>query len=741
MAATVSPIANLQLLNRHNYEDWSFQVKVYLLAEDVWDVVEAATDPPKPEDGEAEFRAWRKNNAKALLAIRARCGDDTYPIIKDITTAKVAWDMLAEELKPSDSDSEELNPSDSEEGLHNNNNEESDVDVKYAPLYDSLECGDWNGAKEFIDRHPEALTHKGSSKGGTALHEAIERKQLHIVEELLKLMTEQDLEIEDYLGSTAFSYALLKGMAAIVASMVEKNNKLVTMRFTNEQGMTPVAFACNWGHWEIARFLYSRTPIQVLTEENNGRDGAELISQCLLNINKFDIGWDLLQKCPELALTETFSPRVSPLNTLAGLRSAFPSEVPLKFWQRWIYNNIHVQQPQHAPINSDVCVNLEELEDDKRNRRDLISSVTGFFQGVVKNLLKLLGIHDLHEMRLHHVRILEFLRLMGKVVKSKKIYLRQMDFVRNAVFRAVELGHVEFIEEMCKAIPLTMRDKRGISIFHYAVECRQEKVLNLIYGLNEYDRTIILASADNFNNTILHVAGSLSTHLNHIQGAALQMQRELQWFKEVESIVPPSTLEVINFTEKMIAREVFTKNHKELMKEGEESMKGTATSCTVVGALIVTIMFAAAFTVPGGSNQDTGFPIFLRNKFFRVFLISDSISLFSSTTSVMIFLGILTSRYAEDDFLRSLPTKMLLGLFTLFLSIAAMMVAFSSTLFIMLEGESWVSIPIILLAGVPIASFVWMQFPLFLDIFMFTYGRGIFDKKCRAWEKNHDYAV
>ncbi|CAL9014039.1 unnamed protein product [Prunus brigantina] len=761
MAATVSPIANLKLLNHRNYEDWSFRVKVYLLAEDVWDLVEATTEPPKPEDGEVAFKAWRKNNAKALLAIQTSCGDDTYPIIEGITEAKAAWDALAEELKP-------LSSSDSEEGIlildfifsfscmvtvllspanntmtqtgHNNNDES---DVRYAPLYDSLKRGDWNAAKEFIDRHPEALTHRGSSSSGTALHEAIERKQLHIVEELLKLMTEQDLEIEDDLGFTAFFYALEKGMAPIVTSMVKKNEKLVTMRFTDAGGMTPVLFAYCLGHWEIARFLYPRTPIQLLTENNDRCDGAELISSSLAQRNKLDIGWDLIQKYPELALTTDYFGH-SPLNALAGFRSAFPSGVPLRFWQRWIYNNIHVQQPQPAPINSDVCVNFEELEDDKRNRRDLISSVTGFFQGVVKNLLKLSGIHDLHEMRLHHDRILQILRLMCYVAKRTNLDLKQTTFMQKAIFRAVERGHVEFIKEMCKANPgisLMMVDESGRTIFHYAVECRQEKVFNLIYGLSEYDRNAILARAYEFNNTILHAAGSLSAHLNHIQGAALQMQRELQWFKEVESIVPPSCLEIINVTEKMTAREVFTKNHKKLVKEGEESMKGTATSCTVVGALIVTIMFATAFTVPGGNDQDKGFPIFLRKKFFRVFLISDSISLFSSTTSVMIFLGILTSRYAEDDFLMSLPTKMLLGLFTLFLSIAAMMVAFSSTLLIMLEEESWVSIPIILLAGVPIASFLWMQFPLFLEIFKFTYGRGIFDKKCRAWEQNPDYVV
>ena len=80
------------------------------------------------------------------------------------------------------------------------------------------------------------------------------------------------------------------------------------------------------------------------------------------------------------------------------------------------------------------------------------------------------------------------------------------------------------------------------------------------------------------------------------------------------------------------------------MKEGEKWMKDTATSCTVVGALIATIMFAAAFTVPGGNDQNTGIPMFFNENLFMLFIVSDSLSLFSSATSVFMFLGILTSR-------------------------------------------------------------------------------------------------
>ncbi|CAN1121721.1 hypothetical protein LINPERPRIM_LOCUS2327 [Linum perenne] len=79
-------------------------------------------------------------------------------------------------------------------------------------------------------------------------------------------------------------------------------------------------------------------------------------------------------------------------------------------------------------------------------------------------------------------------------------------------------------------------------------------------------------------------------------------------------------------------------------------------------------MFTAAFTIPGGNNQETDIPILLHERAIEIFMISDSISLFAASTYVLVFFGILTSRYAEADFLLSLPTKLVIGLSTLFSS-------------------------------------------------------------------------
>lgn len=156
-------------------------------------------------------------------------------------------------------------------------------------------------------------------------------------------------------------------------------------------------------------------------------------------------------------------------------------------------------------------------------------------------------------------------------------------------------------------------------------------------------------------------------------------------------------------------------------------MKETASSCMLVAALITTVMFAAIFTVPGGNNNDTGTPIFLKEKTFILFSIMDALALFSSVTSILMFLSILTSRYAEEDFLTTLPKRLILGFITLFVAIAAMLVAFSSSFFIVLGHQmAWIIIPVAVLASIPITLFAFLQFPLLADMIRSTYGSGIF---------------
>ncbi|XP_031115590.1 ankyrin repeat-containing protein ITN1-like isoform X4 [Ipomoea triloba] len=210
---------------------------------------------------------------------------------------------------------------------------------------------------------------------------------------------------------------------------------------------------------------------------------------------------------------------------------------------------------------------------------------------------------------------------------------------------------------------------------------------------------------------------------------SLQMQRELQWFKEVKKIVPPDYSSYLNKDGKTPSM-VFTEEHKELKEAGEKWMKDTANSCTIAAALIVTVVFAAAITVPGGNSGENGLPIFSNHNAFTIFAFSNAASLFTSTTSLLVFLSILTSRFAEQDFLYALPKRLIIGLLTLFLSIIFMMIAFSSTVYLVFgNNRRGVLIMVAGFACLPVTSFVLLQFPLLVALVSSTYGRGIFNSR------------
>nr|GFC23184.1 hypothetical protein [Tanacetum cinerariifolium] len=61
---------------------------------------------------------------------------------------------------------------------------------------------------------------------------------------------------------------------------------------------------------------------------------------------------------------------------------------------------------------------------------------------------------------------------------------------------------------------------------------------------------------------------------------ALQMQRELLWFQEVEAMIPPSYRDRKN-KDGLTAYELFTMEHKDLVTLGESWMKETANQCMV----------------------------------------------------------------------------------------------------------------------------------------------------------------
>ncbi|KAK3438809.1 hypothetical protein EUGRSUZ_C03632 [Eucalyptus grandis] len=139
-------------------------------------------------------------------------------------------------------------------------------------------------------------------------------------------------------------------------------------------------------------------------------------------------------------------------------------------------------------------------------------------------------------------------------------------------------------------------------------------------------------------------------------------------------------------------------------------------------------------SMPGGNDGSKGTPIFLNKGSFMVFVVANALALFSSVTATLMFLAILTSRYVIEDFLYSLPRKMILGLTFLFPSLVFMLVAFGSALTIVLsERLKWIYIPITLLAAIPIILFAILQLPLYVKMVESTFRPRLY-RPLKLWK-------
>ncbi|KAE8725838.1 Ankyrin repeat-containing protein, putative isoform 2 [Hibiscus syriacus] len=589
----------------------------------------------------------------------------------------------------------------------------------YAPLFQAALKGDWGKAKEFLNMHPGAVNVRITKGWETALHIAAGAKHIGFVEEVVKLMSDSDLERRNKDNNTALCIAAASGVTRIAEVMVKKNKKLPGLR--GNKGITPLYIAAGVGDRDMVWYLYNVTSAQDLTQEDHV---GLLIASIATDL--FDVALFLIQHNPELAVLRDSNGETA-LHVLARKPSAFASKSELGTWEKFIYPWIYVEPVVKSTCSSGIskrcCCDTNQV---------LIGLAGELWNAIVKTIP---GHKAVYEKKLLHMQAVVLVMLLwDQIILLEDSQIT--DILRSpsqVLFIATEFGVVELVAELIQSYPdLIWRvDEDSRSIFHIAVIHRQEKIFRLINDIGAHKDMIVAYKDENKNKNnhcILHLAAKIAPpdRLNIVSGAALQMQRELLWFKEVGKNVQPLYKEMRDVNGKT-PRMLFAEEHVELVKEGEKWMKSTASSCMLVATLITTVMFAAIFTVPGGNDNIRGTPIYLESKSFIVFAMADAFALFSSVTSILMFLSILTSRYAEEDFFRLLPQRLIVGLATLFLSIAAMLVAFGATFCIVLSQKlAWIAVPTALIACIPVTLFAFLQFPLLVDIIRSSYGAGIF---------------
>ncbi|KAK3438817.1 hypothetical protein EUGRSUZ_C03644 [Eucalyptus grandis] len=349
-------------------------------------------------------------------------------------------------------------------------------------------------------------------------------------------------------------------------------------------------------------------------------------------------------------------------------------------------------------------------------------------------------IKRIHEVKLRHVAAIKLAKEVCIAI-SHGTSTEITNFLRDVLGEATVRGITEIVKLCIQFFPeliwISPNDKFGKRLTSKAVQYRQERTLSLFLKVSSTNGlSLVPGPTEEESHQMMEAAADYAAAeyqprfdaVTNVAGAAFQMQREIQWYKAMESWCIPHVAN--GYYDQKTYWIKFMDKHKALIEKGEKWVKDTANSCMLASALIATILFAAAFTMPGGNDDKTGAPLLLGQDSFLIFAISDALGLFSSVTAILLFLAILTSRYEAQDFLYSLPKKIIMGLSLLFLSLAFMLVAFAATLTIVLDKRlEWVLIPVTLLASLPVALFAVLQLPLLYQMIKSTYGPSIFRPK------------
>ncbi|KAG2674862.1 hypothetical protein I3760_13G157200 [Carya illinoinensis] len=546
MATNVPSTIVLQDISK-DYKDWSDCIMNYLSAHHLWDVIGTTREPPKPEDNVDVFEDWKKKNADAVDAILKSCGAEIATQIKDITSAKTVWNTLAtmyKERQLLEQTNRVAEISSSTAGSSQRRKIQARGFTEYATLYNAVREGQWDVARDFLENDPNSLSARITQLGQTALHVAVVAQQDDIVEKLVEVMFPGDLEIRDDEGLTALAETAIRGSLQMAKCMINRNGYLITIG--NKRGLNiPLVLALRFERSrKLVHFLYVCTPLEVLQSEK-GSNGATVVTKAI-NTGNFYIALDLIRKCPSLS-TSLDTDKISPMSLLAGMSYVFPSGNRQPFWTRCIYSCLQIDRSTLS-THSDARLDIENDEEETTRPMSNIPlgqpyTITRLLTGLLVKLAMFLtfglvkGFKHLYEIKFLHLQSQQLLHNMCFEDQNKPL-LAQVGAesgISQAIFSAIRAGIFEFLSLVMEKYPelLWIRDSEGRNILMSAVQHQRAEVFRLIYRLKPKEIKIIISARDNFSNNILHIAGAstASTPLDYIIGAALQMQRELQWFK------------------------------------------------------------------------------------------------------------------------------------------------------------------------------------------------------------------
>ncbi|KAF2291073.1 hypothetical protein GH714_019611 [Hevea brasiliensis] len=523
---------------------------------------------------------------------------------------------------------------------------------------------------------------KRNGNGNTILHEAAATGNTEVTEIILNDHSEpiELIKRKNILGENPIFTAAAFGQKEIVKLSTkfdygENADKRMILaqsmiRFDDEKSILKVAIEGE--HFDTALLLLKLYESLWRLEDNESL--CRLQNDEQPRLLKDISGWTILDA----------------LDALAHMPSAFKSGHTMDVFESLLYKCLPVHDETETEV-SDIVGQSSMREQDLEMGGSAVTTEIAIEHKVLKE-------------NNHNQSIWKFMKgwpMVGKIWEEKRKHTFALKLARSLIKLTTD-------PERCQTLLFTATEMGIVEIVRETIQ--------------EYPEWKRMTEAFANGYTLLHQVASTEFYTEGTRpGPALQLQEELMWFERVKRIVPSyyvmhrvtykgeKDAEYLQLTPKQL----FARTHKAQLKEAQEWIKETSQACFTVAALVVAVVFAAVFTIPGGLN-DKGSPVFRDSPYFLLFTIMDVISLVFSLATILAFLSIHTYPLEFDDFRRSIPHKLVLGFTLLTLSMISTMLAFGATILLIIRTDKqWTTILIYVLVFFPVSVFVLLQARLY----------------------------
>ncbi|XP_035548942.1 uncharacterized protein LOC109022261 isoform X3 [Juglans regia] len=522
--------------------------------------------------------------------------------------------------------------------------------------------GEWAGVIDIYEKHPHAHKAKLTRNEDTALHMAVSNDKQETVKQLMNIISshheegKEAPEIKNRQGNTPLHVAASMGseiMCESIAGTCQLGSSFIAAR--NCKGETPLFLAVLCGKKDAFLYLHNLCQKYKLNGYDFSwrSDDDDTILHAAITVERFDLAFQIIHLYPKL-VDSINKQGFSPLHLLADKPSAFESATIFALIADYIIYRVTIRSKQkrgHTNLENPEIQNVPH----ERGHQGILTVPKQKHKWVTQVMNELVERTLVYELArgTNPDMIIRFEMLGDRktpIFGNNKVSIAR----ETPILIAAKNGITKMVEKILENFPEAVYDLDPSmkNIVLLSVEHKQCDVYELL--LNKKKKKVIPDSVfwevDKEGNTALHLAAKVAnSNTWPVPGAAFQMNWEIKWFEHVQRSMPEWYPFLCNKAGET-PREVFTKSHEGLVKQGQKWLTSISEqACPIATGLFVAVAFSTSSN-DGFNFKDPKLQGVVRPSAFSYSLLVPAASFFFSVVAVFCFLLMICSSYSESSF-------------------------------------------------------------------------------------------